>query len=34
MTKGEALQQAKLKLIADHRHPFYWSPFVLIGDAR
>ncbi|ACC80595.1 CHAT domain-containing protein [Nostoc punctiforme] len=34
MTKGEALQKAKLKLIADHRHPFYWSPFVLIGDAR
>ncbi|MDZ8035643.1 CHAT domain-containing tetratricopeptide repeat protein [Nostoc sp. DedSLP04] len=34
MSKGEALQQAKLKLIADHRHPFYWSPFVLIGDAR
>ncbi|MEH2007130.1 CHAT domain-containing protein, partial [Nostoc sp.] len=33
MTKGEALQKAKLKLIADHRHPFYWSPFVLIGDA-
>ncbi|MEH2192628.1 MAG: CHAT domain-containing tetratricopeptide repeat protein [Nostoc sp.] len=34
MTKGEALQKAKLKLIEDHRHPFYWSPFVLIGDAR
>ncbi|HYX14317.1 MAG TPA: CHAT domain-containing tetratricopeptide repeat protein [Nostoc sp.] len=34
MTKGEALQKAKLKLIADDRHPFYWSPFVLIGDAR
>jgi len=34
MSKGEALQKAKLKLIKDHRHPFYWSPFVLIGDAR
>ncbi|MBD2606788.1 CHAT domain-containing protein [Scytonema hofmannii FACHB-248] len=34
MSKGEALRQAKLKLIADHRHPFYWSPFILIGDAR
>jgi CHAT domain-containing protein/Flp pilus assembly protein TadD len=32
MTKGEALRQAKLKQI--QRHPFYWSPFVLIGDAR
>ncbi|WP_193199140.1 CHAT domain-containing protein [Nostoc sp. MG11] len=34
MSKGEALQKAKLKLIKDDRHPFYWSPFVLIGDAR
>lgn len=34
MTKGEALQQTKLKLIKDYPHPFYWSPFVLIGDAR
>jgi CHAT domain-containing protein/Flp pilus assembly protein TadD len=34
MTKGEALQKAKLKLIADYPHPFYWSAFVLIGDAR
>jgi CHAT domain-containing protein len=32
MTKGEALRQAKLKQI--DRHPFYWSPFILIGDAR
>jgi CHAT domain-containing protein len=32
MSKGEALRQAKLKLIA--RHPFYWSSFILIGDAR
>ncbi|MEH1932165.1 MAG: CHAT domain-containing protein [Nostoc sp.] len=34
MTKGKALQKAKLKLIAHHRHAYYWSPFVLIGDAR
>ncbi len=32
MSKGEALRQAKLKQI--HRHPYFWSPFVLIGDAR
>ena len=32
MSKGEALRQAKLSQIA--RHPFYWSPFILIGDAR
>ncbi|GAA6619624.1 hypothetical protein NUACC26_054380 [Scytonema sp. NUACC26] len=32
MSKTEALQKAKLKQI--HRHPYYWSPFVLIGDGR
>ncbi|MBD2299037.1 CHAT domain-containing protein [Nostoc sp. FACHB-190] len=31
-SKGEALQQAKLQQIK--RHPYYWSPFVIIGDAR
>lgn len=31
-TKGEALRQAKLSLI--DKHPLYWSPFILIGDAR
>jgi CHAT domain-containing protein/Flp pilus assembly protein TadD len=31
-TKGEALQSAKLSLI--DKHPLYWSPFILIGDAR
>ncbi len=31
MTKGEALRQAKLSLI--DKHPLYWSPFILIGDA-
>jgi len=32
MTKGEALRQAKLSLI--DKHTLYWSPFILIGDAR
>ncbi|GAB4199077.1 MAG: hypothetical protein Fur006_49490 [Coleofasciculaceae cyanobacterium] len=32
MSKGEAQRQPKLKQI--DRHPFYWSPFILIGDAR
>ncbi|MFB2922341.1 CHAT domain-containing protein [Aerosakkonema funiforme] len=32
MSKGEALQKAKLTQIG--RHPYYWSPFILIGDAR
>ena len=30
---SQALQQAKLKMIDEgkHAHPFYWSPFILIG---
>ncbi|NET52083.1 MAG: CHAT domain-containing protein [Merismopedia sp. SIO2A8] len=32
MSKGEALRQAKLSQV--ERHPFFWSPFILIGDAR
>ncbi|MEG3862458.1 CHAT domain-containing protein [Microcoleus sp. herbarium12] len=32
MSKNEALRQAKLSQIG--RHPFYWSPFILIGDGR
>ncbi|RAM48187.1 MAG: hypothetical protein C6Y22_28990, partial [Hapalosiphonaceae cyanobacterium JJU2] len=32
MSKTEALQKAKLEQI--DRHPYYWSPFVLIGDPR
>jgi len=32
MSKGKALQQAKLKHI--DRHPFFWSTLVLIGDAQ
>jgi CHAT domain-containing protein len=32
MSKGEALQKAKLNQIDSN--PFFWAPFVLIGDAR
>lgn len=32
MTKAEALRQAKLAQIKVQPHPFYWSPFILIGD--
>jgi CHAT domain-containing protein/Tfp pilus assembly protein PilF len=34
--KADALRRAKLDLIAHGRfaHPFYWSPFVLVGDPR
>lgn len=31
--KAEALRQAKLETIRQgHAHPYYWAPFVLIGD--
>ena len=32
----EALRAAELALLRDPktRHPFYWGPFVLIGDGR
>jgi len=35
-TKAEILRQAQLDLKRDSRyaHPFFWAPFVLIGDGR
>jgi tetratricopeptide (TPR) repeat protein/CHAT domain-containing protein len=35
-TKGAALREASLGLLKDgrHSHPYYWAPFVLIGDWR
>ena len=34
MSKAESLRQAQLKLLKnpDFQHPFYWSPFILIGN--
>jgi CHAT domain-containing protein len=32
MTKSEAMQKAKLSQI--NSHPYFWSPFILIGDYR
>jgi CHAT domain-containing protein/tetratricopeptide (TPR) repeat protein len=34
VTKAEALQHAQLALLKqpEYRHPFYWAPFVLIGN--
>lgn len=34
--KAEALRQAQLKLIQkpETRHPYYWAPFILLGDWR
>ncbi len=30
--KARALQQAQLKIMQDYGHPFFWSPFLLIGN--
>lgn len=34
VTKSEALRQAQLALLGDkwYRHPFYWAPYILVGD--
>jgi len=36
MAKGESLRQAALALRRDgqHSHPYYWAPFILMGDWR
>lgn len=36
MTRAEALRQAQLSLLRspDYQHPYYWAPFVLIGNWR
>jgi CHAT domain-containing protein len=33
-TKAEALRQAQIHLLkgADYQHPYYWAPFVLVGN--
>jgi CHAT domain-containing protein len=35
-SKAEALRQAQLSLIADNAtcHPYYWAPFILVGEWR
>jgi CHAT domain-containing protein len=32
--KGAALRQASLALMRDQRHPYFWAPFILVGDWR
>lgn len=36
MSKAEALRQAQqaLRAMPAYRHPYYWAPFVLIGDGQ
>lgn len=31
-SKAAALQKAQLKVMQNHSHPFYWAPFLLIGN--
>jgi tetratricopeptide (TPR) repeat protein len=31
-SKGRSLQSAMLRLRQDHPHPYYWAPFVLMGN--
>ncbi|MBA4190352.1 MAG: hypothetical protein C0467_20385 [Planctomycetaceae bacterium] len=35
-TKAEALRHAQIMLLKTKatRHPFFWAPFILVGDAR
>ena len=34
LSKGESLQQAQLDLLANknYQHPYFWSPFVIVGN--
>ena len=34
VSKAEAIRQAQLKVLSNsqHKHPYFWSPFVLIGN--
>jgi len=32
LTKAQALQNAQIAVQQQHRHPFFWSPFILIGN--
>ncbi|MDB9418151.1 CHAT domain-containing protein [Microcystis aeruginosa] len=34
MSKSASMREAKLSLIEKYPHPFFWSPFILIGSAN
>jgi CHAT domain-containing protein len=33
-TEAEALQAAMLEMRKKREHPYYWAPFILVGDSR
>ena len=35
-SKAEAMRRAQLSVMRDprYRHPFYWAPFVILGEWR
>ena len=32
ITKAEALRRAQLFVLQEKKHPFYWAPYVLVGN--
>ncbi|MCX7593298.1 MAG: CHAT domain-containing protein [Fischerella sp.] len=32
MPKAEALRQAQVNLLKNHRHPYFWAPYILVGN--
>jgi CHAT domain-containing protein len=30
--KAEALRRARIELMKTYPHPFYWAPFILVGE--
>ncbi|NJM48817.1 MAG: CHAT domain-containing protein [Alkalinema sp. RU_4_3] len=34
VTRSEALRSAQITLLKDpqYRHPYYWAPFILVGN--
>lgn len=32
--EGQALREAQLSLMKDYPHPYYWAPFIIIGDSK
>ncbi|MHC9539719.1 MAG: tetratricopeptide repeat protein [Vulcanimicrobiota bacterium] len=33
-SEGQAMREAQLKTMENYSHPYYWAPFVVIGESR